>query len=175
METGRRSLSLQSKGITQLSIPWLINMQFEDIRNQLQNNIEAMIYHGRWLFQSELMTMCINQKDPDKHFFGWGGYLQGGYLLRGKRYGYDEIDALPVMPVEPHTLILVARFNITDLNDTKPNYHAGCQKDFSLAVNYYFNNYISTRLNYNFIHTDRYSALGKNNIQMMQLRLQVRF
>lgn len=174
-ETGKRSLRLKSKGVTELTVPAFLEIEFEDSRYQTQNNIEYLQYRGKWMVQSELMSTYIRMESAQDNFTGYGGYLQGGFLLKGNRYGYDETDALPVMPVEKGSLLLLARVNYTHLNNKRNHWYGGTQKDLSAGLNYYFNQYISTRLNYNLILTDRHAALGKQSIHIVQARIQIRF
>lgn len=87
----------------------------------------------------------------------------------------DTLDAIPVMPEDPHSILLACRYNYTNLNDFSSHITGGSQHDVSIGINYYFNKYISSRLNYAHLWMDKYSALGKCEINMMQVRLQVRF
>ena len=76
---------------------------------------------------------------------------------------------------EPHSILLACRYNYTNLNVFSSHITGGSQHDLSIGINYYFNTYISSRLNYAHLWMDKYSLLGKCGINMMQVRLQVRF
>lgn len=173
-ETGMRSLRLKSKGVTYLPSPRLLDMTLESVRNQLQTNVECLFFREKWMMQTEYLLMRV-QRAAAPAFMAQGGYIQGGFLIRGRRFAYDAIDALPVMPVEPHSILLACRYNYTDLNDASSHVFGGSQHDLSVGINYYFNRYLSSRLNYARVWTDRYAAQGKCSLNVMQVRLQVRF
>lgn len=173
--TGMRSLRLKSKGVTYLPSPRLLDMTFESVRNQMQTNAECLFFRDKWMVQTEYLLMRVEQAAAAPAFIAQGGYIQGGYLIRGHHYGYDPVDAVPVMPADPHSILLACRYNYTNLNDTSSHLYGGCQHDISVGINYYFNRYISSRLNYAHVWTDRYAAQGKCSLNLMQLRLQVRF
>lgn len=174
-DTHSRQISLSSKGVTCLSSPSTLDLTIEDARSQVQANGECLLYHNRWMLQTEYMLTTIRRSNGMPSFTAHGGYVTGGFLLKGSRYAYDSLDALPVMPQEPHSLLLVCRYNYTNLNDSHSNLMGGSQHDISIGINYYLNKYISSRLNYAHLWLDKYSALGKCTINILQLRLQVRF
>ncbi|MCD7930152.1 MAG: hypothetical protein LUH15_01575 [Tannerellaceae bacterium] len=173
LSTGKRPLSLASRGVTGMNIPYLLDMPVEDVKYQLHHNLEGLVFHNKWFVQTEFLQTYIRPKQAN--YYAWGYYLQAGFLIKGNRYSYDALEAVPMMPEEPRSLLVTCRFNITNLNDTEHGYYGGKQQDFSVGLNYYFNQYISSRLNYNFMHTDQYAALGKTNIHLIQVRLQVKF
>lgn len=174
-ETGRRALRLKSKGVTYMPAPRLLDFTLESVKNQLQTNLECLLFQQRWLFQGEYLWMRVQQAASAPAYVAQGGYVQGGFLIRGTRFAYDNLDALSVMPTEPHAILLACRYNFTDLNDAGSHLYGGCQHDLSVGINYYFNRYLSSRLNYAHIWTDRYAAQGTCSLNMMQLRIQVRF
>lgn len=174
-ETHTRQVGLKSKGVTYLPSQPTLSLTVEDAARQVQANVECLLFHDRWMLQTEYMYTGIRREGSLPSYRAHGGYVVGGFLLRGTRYAYDRVDALPVMPEEPHTLLLVCRYNYTNLNDFGCGITGGGQHDISIGINYYFNKHISSRLNYAHLWLDGYSALGRCMIDMMQLRLQVRF
>lgn len=174
-EAHTRQVGFASKGVTYLPSQPTLSLTATDAARQVQANVECLLFHDRWMLQTEYMYTGISREGSLPSYRAHGGYVVGGFLLRGTRYAYDPVDALPVMPEEPHTLLLVCRYNYTNLNDFGCGLTGGCQHDISVGVNYYFNKHISSRLNYAHLWLDGYSALGKCMIDMMQLRLQVRF
>lgn len=174
-ETGRRELRLKSKGVTYISSPRLLDLTLDNAENQLQTNAECLLFHNKWLLQSEYIFMRVKQTSNLPAYVAQGGYIQGGFLLRGTKYAYDSLDAIPMMPEEAHAILLVCRYNYTNLNDLSSHLTGGSQHDLSVGINYYFNSYISSRLNYAHLWMDKYSTLGRCNINLIQLRLQVRF
>ncbi len=174
-ETGKRSLLLKTKGVTYMPSVQLLDLLLEDVENQLQANVECLFFNQKWLLQGEYLLMKVKQAGTLPGYTSHGGYLMAGFLLKGNTYGYDLLDALPEMPVEPRSLLLAFRYNHTNLNDNHSKVYGGRQHDVAIGLNYYVNSYISTRLNYTHLWMDKHSALGKNNIHMIQARLQIRF
>lgn len=174
-EAKTQQIRLKSKGVTYIPSPRTLDMTVEDAENQIQSNVECLFFQHKWLLQTEFLYTNINRKDHKPSYSAHGGYIMGGFLLKGTKYAYDALDAIPVMPEEPHSILLACRYNYTNLNDLSSNTTGGSQHDLSIGINYYFNKYISSRLNYAHLWIDKYSALGKCGINMMQLRLQVRF
>lgn len=175
IETGKRQIRLSSKGVTYIPIPKMLDVTIEDVKSQVQANIECLMFHNKWMFQGEYLQMRINRTGLLTPYNARGGYVQGGFLLKGSTYGYDSLDAVPVMPEESHAVMLVCRYNYTGLDDAGNNLYGGSQHDLSVGINYYFNNYLSSRINYSSLWTNNHSAIGKSRTDMIQARLQVRF
>lgn len=174
-ETQAQQIRLKSKGVTYIPSPRTLELTVGEARNQVQSNVECLFFRHKWLLQTEFLYTNIHRKNHKPSYSAHGGYIMGGFLLKGTKYAYDTLDAVPVMPEEPHSILLACRYNYTNLNDFNSNMTGGSQHDLSIGINYYFNKYISSRLNYAHLWMDKYSALGKCEINMMQLRLQVRF
>ncbi len=176
-DTGTRSrkVSLHSTGVTYLTSPRTLDLTIADARSQVQANAECLLFLHRWMLQTEYMLTSVSRSADMPSFTAHGGYLTAGFLLKGTGYTYDALDALPVMPQEPRSLLLVCRYNYTCLNDAGCNLMGGSQHDLSLGLNYYFNKYISSRLNYSRLWLDKYSPLGQCSLNLLQLRLQIRF
>ncbi len=174
-ETGQQQIRLKSKGVTYIPSPRPLDLAFDHVKDQIQSNIECLLFRKKWLLQTEFLYTKIHQKDIRPSYSAHGGYILGGFLLKGNKYAYDALDAVPVMPQEPHSILLACRYNYTNLNDFSSHITGGSQHDLSIGINYYFNTYISSRLNYAHLWMDKYSLLGKCGINMMQVRLLVRF
>lgn len=174
-DTGNRSVSLGTKGVTYLGSPRTTFITLEQVSHQMQANIECLAFLGKWLLQGEYLWTGIRQEGACPSYNARGGYVQGGVLLKGSQLNYDETDALPVMPSGSHAVMLMCRYNITDLNDRAAGLFGGRQQDVSVGLNYYLNKYICAKINYSRLWLDRYSAVGKCRYGMLQARLQVRF
>lgn len=174
-ETQTQQIRLKSKGVTYIPSPRTLELTVGEAKNQVQSNVECLFFRHKWLLQTEFLYTNIHRKNHKPSYSAHGGYIMGGFLLKGTKYAYDTLDAVPVMPEEPHSILLACRYNYTNLNDFSNNMTGGSQHDLSIGINYYFNKYISSRLNYAHLWMDKYSAVGKCEINMMQLRLQVRF
>lgn len=174
-DTGDRQVSLGATGVTYLSSPRTAFITLEQVSHQVQANIECLAFLNKWLLQGEYLWTGIRQEGTRPSYNARGGYLQGGVLLKGSQLNYDETDALPVMPSGSNAVMLMCRYNITDLNDGTAGLYGGKQQDVSIGLNYYFNKYICAKLNYSHVWLDRYPTAGKCRYGMLQARLQVRF
>lgn len=174
-ETGIKSITLKSSGLTYLNSPKYQYLTIRDAQNQIQANAECYFFQNKWMIQTEYMMMRINRSLQAKRYKAQGGYIQAGFLLQGHHFGYDATDAVPVMPTDRNSILVVARYNINRLNDDNAHLYGGNQQDFSVGINYYYNQYLSTRLNYSYVQLDSNAPLGKNDIHLIQARIQIKF
>lgn len=172
-EIGKRIITMKSKGTTYLTVPYLLDLTVDHVRTQYQWNVETVFQYHRSFIQAEYIQMRINRTGGLKTYLAKGGYVEGGYLIKGRALGYDTIDALPISPSGSHALCIFSRFNYTDLNDS--SLKGGKQYDISWGVNYYLNTYITFRFNYSHLWFDEFSALGKADMGIWQTRIQVKF
>lgn len=172
-ESKMRSISMKTRGVTYLSIPYMLSTVIDNVKTQYQWNIESIFHYNRCFIQAEYLQMWINRTRGIETYTARGGYVEGGYLLKGKSLAYDAVDALPICPSDPHSLCVFARFNYTDLNDS--SLKGGKQYDISWGINYYLNSHIIFRFNYSHIWLDTFSVIGKENLDMWQTRIQVKF
>lgn len=172
IKTDKRAITFESKGVTYLNSPQLLGTTIEGVKSQVHLNLEGLYYDSRYFLQSEYQLVKVAQ-DINGTFSAQGGYIEGGVLLMGKHYGYDNTDALMVTPQDDKSLLLVVRSNITQLNNH--SIRGGMQKDVSIGVNYYINRNVSLKLNYSHLWLDENSRIGENDFSMIQSRLQVKF
>ena len=108
--------------------------------------------------------------DQDAKFYGYT--VEAGFMILGKNYRYNSVDALMNRP-KGKSLEVVARFNHTDLNDIMAGHMfyggkfysstlhqsfgvadqsviGGKADTFTLGVNYYVTDNIVARLNYSY-------------------------
>lgn len=167
--TGLRNLTISATGVTGLKSPDFQYLLIADARNQ--NDVAGEIYFSwdKWMVQAEYMAMFVNRKDAPV-YTAHGGYIQAGYLITGKTFGYDDGEALPSNPMQPKSLQLVMRYNFSRLNDSKTELVGGNEQDISVGLNYQFNSHISSRLNYAYLMLDE-SPLKCNDIHQIQARI----
>lgn len=142
--------------------------------NQWRVGADVIILYKSLYFQSECLVAYVNRFGPS-NYTAKGVYSQIGYLLGGNRqYKYDRTRGWVVNP-DPRNIELLFRYNITDLNDSKAAIFGGQAQDFTWGVNYFFNKYVVAKLNYTYMFTDRNAVNGKENIDYIQFRLQLKF
>lgn len=171
-----QSTSIGSCGVTSMFGQNIVAAEVADSKTQLKSLVECLIYYRKFLFQTEYMRTDVRRNNGLNTYSGQGAYLQMCYLLRGNTYGYDEAYAIPTRPVDQGALELAFRFNYTDLNDSKSAAYGGSHKDLSVGLNYYFNPYLSVKLNgsYTFVG-DHCQPFYKKDFFLMQTRLQYLF
>lgn len=148
--------------------------EIEHTINQWRTGADVIILYKGFYFQSECLVAHVNRYGS-RNYTGKGVYSQIGYLLGGdKQYRYDRKNGWVSNP-NPKNVELLFRYNITDLNDKKAGICGGQAQDVTLGVNYFFNKYVVAKLNYTYMFTDRYAVNGKENIDYIQARLQLRF
>lgn len=170
--TGEQAIHLASKGCTYLPVPEAFDATVSNSKVQYQWNFETILYHNRFFMQGEIMGMSIKRKDaPD--YNAYGGYIEGGYFICGKKLGYDQRDALAVCTEEAGSIAVFARVNHTNLNDSDLKY--GCLTDISVGLNYYMTRHVVLRINYSNVRTDKYTSLFDDKYNILQSRIQIRF
>lgn len=118
----------------------------------------------------------MNRTNGQKAYRSHGGYVQGGFLIKGTGFDYDMMYGIPGRPSTSQAIELVARFNYSNLNDKSSEIKGGEEKDLSLGVNFYLNQYLGVKLNGSYVWVgDHCNAFYKKNFFLIQLRLQYIF
>lgn len=171
-----RTTSISSCGVTSMFGENLLSAEVTESKLQVKSLVEFLAYYRKFLFQTEYMRSDVRRHNGLPAYSSQGAYLQMCYLLKGNAYGYDEAYAIPTRPVDKGSVELAFRLNHTDLNDTKTAIYGGSHTDLSLGLNYYFNPYLSVKLNgsYTFVgnHCNPYY---KKDFFLVQTRLQYIF
>ena len=173
-ENNAKDIVFSDRGGVRTKSPNLHNLILNNVKKQVQCVGEFYGYKDKWMALGEYYWTRVNRIGA-KAYRAHGGYIQGGYLLKGEHYGYDQVDAFPMMPTDNGSLLLVARYNQSFMNDKDAGVYVGDQKDFSVGLDYFYNKHISTRINYTYVKLDEHSTIGKENLHIIQCRLQFRF
>ena len=128
------------------------------------------------MVQAEYYFDRLNRTDGRKAYRPHGGYIQGGFLLKGRGFEYDAVYGIPSRPATPQAIELVARLNYTDMNDNRAGIYGGEETDLSLGVNWYINQYLGVKLNGSYVWVGEHcNAFYKKDFFLAQLRLQYIF
>ena len=173
-DTKQRTVSFGGGGVTYLPMPKFQSVVMDNVRNVIGVGCEFYVFNNRWMAQGEYNAMLVNQFHR-KQFRSHGGYIQAGYLIKGRHYGYSQNTAVTLMPYDKRSLLVAVRYNYSDMNTAEAGLWGGKQRDLAVGLNYYFNKYISTRLNYTYMMLDEHSQLGEMNMHILQTRFQFRF
>lgn len=172
--TDIKNITFSNRGAVRSKGPELHFLAINNVKNQVMCVGEIYGHCGKWMALGEYYWTRVNREDAVA-YKAYGGYVQGGFLIRGEHFGYDQVDAFPMLPTDNGSLLLVARYNQSKMNDHKSGLYAGNQKDFSIGIDYFYNKHLSTRLNYSYVKLDEYSTIGKEDLHVIQCRLQFRF
>lgn len=166
-----RQVSYVSNGVTYLSVPAALEVAVDNVKSTFQWNVEALYLSERYFLQGEYIRMHV-WREQKPSYRPWGAYFQGGWLLKGKNFGYDEVDALPLTPQERGSLLLSGRINVTQLNEG--TIRGGVQRDCTLGLNYYLDKYLTLKFNTSWVWLTNKEA-ARTSFGVWQTRLQVRF
>ena len=143
---------------------------------EVKGVVEALYTAPRWMVQAEYYFDRLNRTDGRKAYRPHGGYIQGGFLLKGRGFEYDAMYGIPSRPATPQAIELVARLNYTDMNDNRAGIYGGEETDLSLGVNWYINQYLGVKLNGSYVWVGKHcNAFYKKDFFLAQLRLQYIF
>lgn len=172
VESGERIVALKSKGPTYLSAPSILDNEMDNVISQTQWNLESICLYRNLFFQAEYMQMNVNRSGVP-NYQADGGYVEGGWFIKGDNFIYDDRDAVICCPEKENSLALFGRFNYTNLNSSQSKSGALC--DISLGLNYYLNKNVIFRLNYSYLWSDKYAVVPCEQWNMLQTRVQVKF
>lgn len=164
-------VTFSSNGVTGLSVPSVLDIEINNVKHTFQWNLEALYLSRRFFLQGEYLNMNV-QRAQAACYRPWGAYIQGGFLIKGNFFNYDEWDALPLTPKESKSLLLSGRINVTNLNDGPVK--GGMQQDITVGLNYYMNKFLILKLNGSVVWTKDMEEV-KRSFGVLQARLQVRF
>lgn len=154
----------------------LLEAEVPNMGTEVKGVVEALYTAPRWMVQAEYYFDRLNRTDGRKAYRPHGGYIQGGFLLKGRGFEYDAMYGIPSRPATPQAIELVARLNYTDMNDNRAGIYGGEETDLSLGVNWYINQYLGVKLNGSYVWVGEHcNAFYKKDFFLAQLRLQYIF
>lgn len=173
-ETKLRNITLSNRGVVRAKGPNLHYLSIDNVNHQTLLSAEVIGIKNKWMLQGEYYWTRIDRVDAVA-YQAKGGYVQAGYLIRGEHYGYDQVDAFPTCPTDKGSLLLLARYNNSNMNHEKSALNAGNQQDVTVGLDYFFNKNLSTRLGYSYVKLDEHSTIGKDELHVVQCRVQFKF
>lgn len=173
---GSPSGSVSSAGVTSMFPEPMMEAEIPDMGTEVKGLVEALYMAPRFMLQAEYHFDRRNRVAGKRAYRPQGGYIQGGFLLKGSGFAYDAMYGIPGRPLTPQAVELVARFDYTNLNDRQAGIMGGEEKDLSLGVNFYLNPYIAVKLNGSYVWTGKHcNAFYQGDFFLAQLRLQYVF
>lgn len=145
-----------------------------DSKNLFKVSPEVVATYGRVALEGQYFFQQINRRKGLPGYRSHGGYATLRTLVKGKGYGYTSSTAQVGMPA-PGSLECVVDYNFTNLSDATAGILGGRSNSASLTFNYYFNPYITGRLNYTFTHAWNRAGHEPATLNAIQARLMVLF
>lgn len=143
-------------------------------RNLFKFTPEILLASGRLAFEGQYFFQQINRKGNPDSYVSQSGYATLRGQVIGKGYAYSSSTAMLANPA-PKTLECVLNYNYSTLSDAKAGIYGGRANSLGVTFNYYFNPYITARLNYNFTHSWDHADAGRTSLNTFQARLMVLF
>jgi len=137
---------------------------------------------GALSWQAEYISQDVNRYDkPDASFDGY--YVYVSYFITGetRQWKKSEAEFGAVTPNSKKGALEVAlRYSHLDLNDEDADIWGGKEDNFTIGINYYFNENIRFMMNYIFVNNDEYADgdgdfIGNDDFQILAFRFQYLF
>lgn len=135
---------------------------------------ELLLSKNRIALEAQYFFQSISRKNGLKNYIAQGGYVTLKGILIGGNYSYDPIAAQIVYP-QKKTLECVLDYDYATLCNAKAMIWGGRANSFSATLNYYFNKYITARLNYSYTHVWDRLHHAPMSLNVIQARLMVLF
>ncbi len=138
---------------------------------------------GSLMVQGEYISQDVNRYNgkPDASFDGY--YVFVSYFITGetRQWKKSEAEFGKVVPNSKKGALEVAlRYSDLDLNDSGADIFGGEEKNFTIGLNYYFNQNVRFMMNYIIVNNDEYADgdgdfVGNDDFQILAFRFQYLF
>ncbi|MCH5241829.1 MAG: ATPase [Muribaculaceae bacterium] len=159
---------------TKVSSETAVSAVVGDARNRFKLTPELLLGYKRIALESQYFFQTISRKNDLRNVNAQSVYVTLRGVIFGGDYSYDASSAILSNP-KKNSLECVLDYNYANLSDSKAGIFGGRANGFNVTLNYYFNPYITARLNYAFTHVwDRhgYDPMTQN---AFQVRLMILF
>lgn len=145
-----------------------------DAKNRFKFSPELVVAYKRLALESQYFYQSIDRKNHLPSYTAQGAYVNLRGMILGGNYGYDATIAHLTHP-KKHALECVLDYNYATLSDSHSGIYGGRANSFNATLNYYFNAYITARLNYSYTHVWDRAGYVPETLNAVQLRLMVLF
>ena len=159
---------------TRVSNETALSATVANSRNRFKLSPELVLAYRKIALESQYFFQTISRRKDLETVNYQGAYVTLRGILFGGNYSYDLSSATITNP-KKNALECVMDYNYATLCDPKAGIYGGRANSFNITLNYYFNSYITARLNYAFTHVwerENYQPITQN---AFQLRLMVLF
>ncbi len=143
-------------------------------KNLFKLSPELLLSYDRFALESQYFFQQINRRGGLHAFRAQGCYATLRGIIFGDRYSYVSSTALVSNP-KNKTLECVLNYNYATLSDSKAEIWGGRSNSFNVTFNYYFNPYITGRLNYTYTHVWNREGHDPMTLNGFQARLMLLF
>lgn len=158
---------------TKVSSETAVSAVVGDARNRFKLTPELLLGYKRIALESQYFFQTISRKNGLRNVNAQSVYVTLRGVIFGGDYSYDAASAILSNP-KKNSLECVLDYNYANLSDSKAGIFGGRANGFNVTLNYYFNPYITARLNYAFTHVwDRhgYDPMTQNAFQVRLMLL----
>ncbi len=145
-----------------------------DSRNMFKLSPELLVSLGRVALEAEYYFEQVNRKNNLHSYVSHGAFATLRGVIIGENYSYDATTAYVKAP-KPGSLECVVNYNYAKLSDSAANIFGGRANSVNVTFNYYFNPYITARLNYTYTHAWDHTGFDPTSLNGFQARLMVLF
>lgn len=143
-------------------------------KNLFKFTPEFVFAYKKGALEVQYFFQQINRRQSLEPFLAQSGYVTLRGVLIGGEYGYNSATAQLKNP-RPGSLECVLDYNYANLSDSKAAIFGGISNSASATLNYYFNPYITARLNYTYVHRWNRADADPVTFNGFQARLMVLF
>lgn len=167
---------VSTAGVTSLFAVPMLEAEIPHMGTEMKGLVELLYAAPRFMLQAEYFFNRLNRTGGRPAYCPHGGYVQGGFLIKGRGFEYDEMYGIPGRPCSAQAIELVGRLNYVNLNHGKSQISGGSEKDFSLGVNFYLNRYIGIKVNGSYVWVgEGCHEFYRKDFFLAQVRLQYIF
>ncbi|MCH5233182.1 MAG: hypothetical protein J1E78_06035 [Muribaculaceae bacterium] len=159
---------------TKVSSETAISATVANSRNRFKLTPELVLASSRLAMETQYFFQTIARKDNYPNYNAYGAYVTLRGILLGGNYSFDRASGQILNP-KKNSLECLFDYNYANACDKKASIFGGRANSFTVTLNYYFNPYITARLNYSFTHIwERQDAMPLTQ-NVVQARIMVLF
>lgn len=159
---------------TKVSNVTALSATVDNAVNRFKFTPELLVAYKRLALESQYFFQTIARKNHLRNYNAQGAYVTLRGVILGGDYTYDTASAQLINP-KKHALECVADYNYATLSDPSTGIMGGRANSFNMTLNYYFNAYITARLNYTYTYVWDRNGEHPLTQNAFQLRLMVLF
>ena len=172
---GDPETEVSSAGVTSMLPNALLNAKVDHLGTEVKGLLEALYMSPKFMIQSEYFVDRYNRTQGEA-YMPHGGYIQAGYLIKGRGFEYDPVYSIPGRPKTEKAIELTARLNYTDMNDPKAGISGGKETDLSVGANFYLNKYLAVKATCSYVFVgDNCNEFYQKDLLLGQIRIQYVF